>query len=176
VVHGFPGAVDDAPEDDVEHPAHVRGRHLPGLTEDGHGGVVDPGVEVAERPDRGVGDALDVVLVGHVGDDRDGLAPAAVDLVAELLQRVLVAGSQDQAGTPLGGAPGSGQADAAGGSGEDDDLLVEWAETNGHGALPGVVAGSTPAPGRSRLGAGVLLPSGRGGDTRRGRVPSPEDS
>jgi hypothetical protein len=69
VRHRLAAAVDDAPEDDVEHPAEVLDRHLGRLADDRHRGLVDPGVEAAELGDRGLGDAGDGLLAGHVGGD-----------------------------------------------------------------------------------------------------------
>src|SRR5690606_916735 len=90
-------------------------------TVDRNAGVVDPGIETAEVSDGGVGSALEVGAAADVGDDMDGLAAGAGDIVFDGLESFLVASDEDDAGAVFRGGASGGEADAAGRAGDDED-------------------------------------------------------
>ena len=82
------GAVDLPQEVDLDDPVDLLDGHVLELGVDADRGVVDPGVDPAERLDSPVGQAFDVIPDGHIGDDDLGLAPGPPDLLGHFLERV----------------------------------------------------------------------------------------
>jgi hypothetical protein len=135
VREGDERAVDDAPEVGFEEAATVLVGDLVEAAVDGDAGAVDPGVDAAELADGDGGDVLDLLAVGDVALDGDGLAAGGLDGVDDVVEGLLAAGGEHDLGALFGGGLGGGEADAAGGAGDDDDLLVEGFEFDGHGFL-----------------------------------------
>ncbi len=73
--------------------------------------------------DGAVGDALHLGAVAHVGHHEDGGATAGVDLLGDGSEYFFIARGEDHPGAACGGHPRGGQADAAGGPGDDDGLF-----------------------------------------------------
>ncbi len=134
VFGGDGGAVVGAPEVGFEQAPMVRVAGVLDLADHRDAGVVHPGIETAELLDGEVGDLLHGLAIADVGCQGDHLI-AAAEFAGDLLQRLLVARHQHQAGALGHGGARGGQADAAGGAGDDDDLLGERTKIGLHGVL-----------------------------------------
>ncbi len=83
--------------------------------------------------DRAARHLLHLDPVGHVGHHVDRFVAAGREPVDNGFEHFAAARHQDQGSAALRRILGRGQADAAGGAGDDDDLLVEWLERTCHG-------------------------------------------
>ena len=138
---GGNGAVDDAPEVDVEELAVVGIGDLVKVPPQADPGVVDPGVEAAEAGDGLCGEVVDVLVLADIGDDEDRVATLGRNVGDDLGESGFVARGEDDVGSGCGGLEGSGEPDAAGGSGDDDGLLGEGLEGLLHGGIRGRLCG-----------------------------------
>src|SRR4051812_6427650 len=89
VREGDQRAVDNAPEVGFEEAAAVFIGDLVEAAVDGDAGVVDPGVDAAELAEGCVGDVLDLLAVGDVALDGDGLAAGGLDAVGDVVEGLL---------------------------------------------------------------------------------------
>ena len=94
-----------------------------------------------------------VDLHGHIGYQHDWDGTMAKEYftrenLIDHLQRLATAGGQHEPGAALGGQQCGGQADAAGGAGDDHDLLIERFEIGCHRALREVGRRSRTPPRR----------------------------
>ena len=123
--HGQQRAVHHAPEIDLEQSLAVSLGDLVQLAVDRHAGIVDPRVDAAvqgENLDQG---ALQCFPVGHIDRHRMRPAPFHCNGLDDFIQHLAASGKQDHLRPALGGEQGRAQAYAAGGAGDDDDLLVK---------------------------------------------------
>src|SRR5690606_25048914 len=65
----------------------------------------------------------------------EGVAAGGAELVDDLVQDLLVAARQHHLGAPAGRQAGGGQADAAAGAGDDNDLVMQFFQTDFHEGL-----------------------------------------
>ncbi|MNY01497.1 hypothetical protein D3C86_1340310 [compost metagenome] len=119
-------AVHHAPVVGVEQAALVFQRHVVMAAEDGHAGIVDPGVEAAEPRDGRLRQLGHVVLVAHVGLDGNDLGPVFAQLLGQFVQHVLAARRQHEPGAGGSRLARGDQAHAAGGTRQHDDLRANW--------------------------------------------------
>ncbi len=129
-------AVDQAPVVNLEGPPHVSNRHLLYSAVDAGAGIVDPGVETAERFLCLGRDCCSRVLLRHVGNDCDGVSAILADLGNELAERPFAACREHEVGAGLRGHAGRGKADSGGGASDNDHLLVQGLQINTHLLLP----------------------------------------
>src|SRR3954467_14814331 len=116
----------DAPEVDVEQTAVVFLRHFVEPAVNCQPGIIDPSVDSAEPRDRFLCDALDLLSVCDVAWDVDRDSAARIDLVDDLVRRLLAPLGQYELGSFFCRRPSGRQADSAGRAGDDNDLLVQW--------------------------------------------------
>jgi hypothetical protein len=106
---------------------HRRGRRSPG--------VVDQDVDPPELLD-GLGDQpVQVAGLVDVAGDRQGAAPEAADLLGGHLDLLGGAGGADHVGAGLAEGVGDAATDAAPGSGDDGDLVIDAESIQDHGSL-----------------------------------------
>jgi hypothetical protein len=129
-------AVDDAPEVDVEQPSRIFLADFLEPAPDGQPRVVDPRVEPAEALDRFPGEVVHLRAVRDVAHDGMRLPASGVDAVHDVVERLAAARRKHDLGALLRSALGGAQADAAGGAGDDDDLVFQLLEFDGHGETP----------------------------------------
>ena len=121
-------AMDDAPVIGLEDLAMVFHLEVEDLGIDADPGIVHPGIDPAEAFDGLVGQALHVAFVAHVHDRVVGRSAARLDLAADLLQRLFVAGREHDPRPPRGRHLGSAEAVAGRGPGDDHDLVLDRLE------------------------------------------------
>jgi hypothetical protein len=71
-------------------------------------------------------EACDGGGIGEVAGVNGGLTAVGDDLVANIVESLGIAGYEQDVGSERGEAEGSGRADAAGGTGDECDLGLEW--------------------------------------------------
>jgi hypothetical protein len=132
VARGDLRAVNDAPEVGLEQAAVILVRHVEEVAVDGDARVVDPGVEAAEALLGRDADAVHVAHAAHVGDDVDGLAALAPDLLGQALQRLLGARGQHETRAAPSGHPRRHQTDARRRARDHDCLLAQLLQSQFH--------------------------------------------
>ncbi|MEY9316568.1 hypothetical protein ABIF29_003367 [Bradyrhizobium elkanii] len=128
-------AEEDADDIDIEHPAKALQRIFgdrPDVALDA--GVVVEGIDGAETVDGGADIVLDLVLVGDVGFDCEGLGRGG-QVPDGGFEISALAVDRDNPRTPFGEQLERGGSDDAGSSGDDGDPAVE-PDAIGHGGFP----------------------------------------
>ena len=132
---GRAGPVDRSPEVDLEQPPHVLDGHLGQLAIERHARIVDPGVDGAERLDGRRRQALDVLLVGHVGHDGPACPPRS-SMAVTVSRSSGSFREQSTTRAPRIGRPLRGrQSDAAGAAGDHNDLILQPLQLDAHSML-----------------------------------------
>ena len=90
-----------------------------------YAGIRDEDVDFAERRDRLLDPGVDLILVGHVHRNRDGVFLAA-ELLRSGIRRVEVEVCDDDAAAGCNVTLGDAVADAAGGTRDEGDFTVEF--------------------------------------------------
>jgi hypothetical protein len=130
-----PVAVDDAEEVHVPDPPQLVLLEALRLGVDGDDRVRDVGVDPAETLDRGLDAALDHREVGDVPGHGERLGAGALDFGDAVCKRLLVPRRDDDLSAALSGEARDRTAEAAGGPGDHEHLLVQ--RLLGHGpAIP----------------------------------------
>ncbi len=89
------------------------------------GGIVDQDIDAAEAFERGVGNGLHRLGVGHVTGDGDGLPAGALDLAHDIVGFLPVGARIDHDGCAVGRErQRNGAADIAARSGDDGDAAA----------------------------------------------------
>jgi hypothetical protein len=98
----------------------------------GHCGIVDPGIKAAERIAGGRADPLRRVIVRHIDRDKRGAPAGSDNIVSRRAECVFIAGGQDYGRASGCRHPRSREPDAARRTGDDDALLGERLQLDGH--------------------------------------------
>jgi hypothetical protein len=130
---GHQAAVQNAEVVGIEESTMVLERDLLDGSEDCNAGIVDPGIEAAELADRRLGDSLHVVIAADIRRNGYGSPTLGLAVTRDFLQGSLVPGHESKLGTTTGQGVGRRQADAAGRSGENHNLLLDGLEAYCHG-------------------------------------------
>jgi hypothetical protein len=117
----------------VHLPPHVFQREIHETTIQRDRRVVDPRIDAAELGNRRVRNALNVLRIRNVGNDRERPAAAAPDFANGLFEVRFVACGKDNASATLGGAFAGDKADAARPAGDHHDLFVMRKQPGFHG-------------------------------------------
>src|SRR5690606_37951761 len=128
---GDEGAVDDAPEVGLEKPMVVLIGDRGAAAAEGDAGVADPGIEDTEVGAGGIGGALEVGAAADIGDDVDRLSAGGVEFLFDGSKGFFVAGDEDEASALFGGGASGGESDAAGRTGDDEDLFAKRFQAHG---------------------------------------------
>ena len=120
-----PEAVDHPEEVDVEHAPELLGLELVGLAHHRDHRVRDVRVDPPEPVERLLDDLADLVLDGVVGRDGERLGAERLDLPGSASSASRVPRRDDDLRARRAGAARDRPAEAAGGAGDDDDLLGE---------------------------------------------------
>ncbi|SCU76263.1 hypothetical protein CNECB9_290001 [Cupriavidus necator] len=115
-------AMHGAPVVGIEQPPLVFQRHVAMAAEDGHAGVVDPGIEATEALDGSLRHLANLFMLADIGHHGDDFIAMLAQLFGQLVQRALAARHQHQPCTLLRRLARRHQAHAAAGTGQDDDL------------------------------------------------------
>jgi len=128
----FQAAIHHAPEVGLEDFVLVGQRDLFQPAEHGNARIVDPGVDAAKTFHGSLPDTLDIAGVADVGSHRGHQRSLAAQFARQLVQRLGAARGKDQLCALFCCHACCGQADAACGAGDHDDLLADVAEFNWH--------------------------------------------